>query len=703
MAEAPLSTPPDAEEPSDFEFLVSRWREELDVYSREYDDWARTAEKIEKRFELEGYNRDVSRLNLLWSNVKTLIPALYSRTPEPVAQRRWKDKNPLARIGSSVIERFLMAEMEQDHLDDVFLSCVQDVLLVGRGVPWVSYEANIAEVDGVPRVVDERARVEYVYWKDFAHSPLKNWDDVKRHGWVARREYLTRRQGIDRFGEMFRKVPLTAKTATIRPDDNEKIASLFRVAEVWEIWDAEDRVVLWICKDYPERPLDVQRDPWGLKGFFPCPKPLYATTGTAGLIPQPDYEQYRSLAVELDSLTARISLLTSALRVAGVYDSSLPNLGQMLLDDGEVNKLVPVPDLQTWKTTNAGSTLADVVKFMPIDMIASVLSQLYLAREQVKALCYEVTGISDIVRGQVDPREKAAQSQIKNEWAASRIDPRKHDVVRLCREVIAMKAELMAEHFQPDALREMSGFDYMPEVQKIAEGMGPQVVEQVWEQVMSMLRTEHMRAYQVQVETDSTVLANDQASKEAAVEYLQATGPYLDRFAATAQAMPQMAPVLGEQLLFVARKFRAGRGLEGHLEDLVDTLEEQAQQPQPSPEEQAAQAEMEAKQQEHQLDIEAKQVDLQVKQQAAALDMQAKEQESRIDAAVEAEKVEAKRAELAIERAELDIKRGEVEIQRDELDVKREELEVKREAVKVKREEAKAKRAAAIKTREATK
>ena len=46
--------------------------------------------------------------------------------------------------------------------------------------------------------------------------------------------------------------------------------------------------VLWICKDYKDV-LDSREDPLKLTGFFPCPKPLYATITNDNLIPIPDY------------------------------------------------------------------------------------------------------------------------------------------------------------------------------------------------------------------------------------------------------------------------------------------------------------------------------------------------------------------------------------------------------------------------------
>jgi hypothetical protein len=54
---------------------------------------------------------------------------------------------------------------------------------------------------------------------------------------------------------------------------------------------------------------------------------------------------------------------------------------------------------------------------MPIDGLAKIVLQLVEQREQVKQTIYEVTGISDIVRGASKADETATAQQIKGRWA----------------------------------------------------------------------------------------------------------------------------------------------------------------------------------------------------------------------------------------------------------------------------------------------
>ena len=146
---------------------------------------------------------DEPTFNILWSNVQTLKPdpAMFSRSPEIVAERRHRDRDPVGRIASEVIQRSSNEEIERNGFKDTMDQVVLDVLLVGRGVPWVRFEADpMPDREGM---TNERTIIDYVHWDDFAHSPERNWADVERRGWVARRIGLTKKEGRDRFGAKF--------------------------------------------------------------------------------------------------------------------------------------------------------------------------------------------------------------------------------------------------------------------------------------------------------------------------------------------------------------------------------------------------------------------------------------------------------------------------------------------------------------------
>src|SRR5207248_1668145 len=162
---------------------------------------------------------------------------------------------------------------------------------------------------------------------DFGHSVARVWEEV---GQAWRWVYLGEEALKKRFPDTWKKVPLTDAVPKLNGNkangDNDK-------AKICELWDKETGKVVWLSKECQDF-LDEHNDPLALECFFPCPKPLYATTTTDSLVPVPDFVLYQDQAADLDILADRIDGLIKALRVRGIYDASQPAL-QRLLTEGD--------------------------------------------------------------------------------------------------------------------------------------------------------------------------------------------------------------------------------------------------------------------------------------------------------------------------------------------------------------------------------
>ena len=665
MAEGPA-----VESLKKFTSPVERWDAELRAYERTAEQWKQDRQRIGKRYALKdkpaSQKTPSSRFNILWSNVETQMPALFSADPVPVAERQHRDNDPLGRIAATTIERATKTEMERDNLSEIVEQCTQDVLLGGRGTAWGRRQSEIvsttvpvtaSETEGmfkdeegneyddtditqdddgnymrkVEDVAGESAPVDYVHPDDLAHKPVKTWEECKREGWVARRLRFTREEGVKEFGEIFEKVPLTAKPVGMDDDDISKAnQEIVMQGEVWEIWDAPSRKVIHICREYKEAPLRERPDPLGLNGFFPCPKPVYASMTNDSLMPIPDYLQYESLAKELDETTRRINMLTKALRVTGIYDATMQAIGNMLSDTSQQNRLYPVDGLSDLLGKGStGAEIRNVIQFMPIDTIAAAMVSLYQSREQTKQVLFEVSGLSDVLRGQVDPREKLGQTRIKGQFATGRIERRRRKIARFVRDLIRIKAEIIAEHFDPKTIRELSGFDFLPEVVAI-EANQPGSADAAFEEVIGLLRDDRLRGFRIDIETDSTVEIDQQAAKDSRTELLAAISPFIREAVPLVQAEPQAGPLVANLLTFVIRGFRAGRNIEAAFDQFAEQLQQQSVQLQQQAEQQAAapaeqqgptpeEIEAQAKQQEQQLKLQKMQQDMQIKGQEGQL------------------------------------------------------------------------------------
>jgi hypothetical protein len=472
------------------------WLQQLKLAEREDRRFVQSGRAIVKRYRDErreqmgfaGSRRSGSpaRFNILWSNVETLKPILYGRTPKPDVQRRHKnaDDDPITVMGADILERALAYEDDLDEFNEVMEQVVEDRLLPGRGVARVFYEPSFGEPEDDPDgeededgrkltfrpVTGERAPIKYVFWEDFRQSPARTQDQV---WWQAFRSYLTRDELVERFGKKIGNDVVLDYTPKGLDEDGLKgpQADAFKKAMVWEIWDKQKKKAVWVAPSYPDGPLDTKDDPLGLPGFFPAPRPLSATTTNETLVPRADYSEYEDQAIELDILTGRIDKLTTALKVVGLYageDKAV--ISQMFSEDGVENQLIPV---EGWALFMEKGGLQNAIVWAPMEQIAKVLIQLYDARERVKRTLYEITGMADILRGETNPNETLGAQQLKAQFATRRITRSQKQVARFARDLMRLRAHVMAKHFSVQTLSQMVG---LPERLPKMPPMPPMIV-----------------------------------------------------------------------------------------------------------------------------------------------------------------------------------------------------------------------------------
>jgi hypothetical protein len=507
---------------------------------------------------------------------------------------------------------------------------VLDRLLGGRGTSWVRYEPHIAGeaggmAEGMPedglqvtedtdeaeteggiyredqeRIEYECAPVDYVYWRDFGHTIARTWEEVTA---VWRKVYMERPALVERFGEeLGNKIPLDTKPETSKTF-NEKMGEGASEAVIYEIWDKTSGEVLWISKSLGKI-LDTRPDPLKLENFWPCPKPLYATLTTDKLEPIPDFVLYQDQAKQLDTLADRIDGFINALKVRGVYDASEPSLAR-LFSEGENNTLIPVKNYAAFSEKGGMMGAINLVDIAPI---ASALQMSYQAMDQVKGQIYEIMGIADIQRGQTDPNETLGAQIIKSNNAAGRLKTMQHAVVDFATELLSIKAQIICNHFTDDTIVKISG----------AMQLSPQD-QQLIPQALALLRNESAKNFRVEVTSDSMIFQDEQQEKADRLEFLSAMSGFLSQAVPAAQATPELTPMLVEMLKFGVTAFKAGKGLEGMIDETADKFREQAKmaegQPKPpSPEQQKMEMQMQIEQAKMQAEAQKMQMQQQIEQ-----------------------------------------------------------------------------------------
>lgn len=624
----------------------------VSAYDTEFKKWCARVDKILKKYRDDNRSasgNDSAKFNILWSNVQTLVPAVYARMPKASVSRRFVDNDPVGRVGALLIERCLDYEVE--HFPDyrsAMHNCVLDRFLGGRGVSWVRYDPTLKAQDAqitedVPDPQDmtgaadeqepaeeieyESSPTDYVHWKDFGHSVARTWEEVTC---VWRWVYMGEEALKARFPETWKKVPLKSgpeKLGGTRDGNggNDK-------AKVCELWDKEADKVVFFAKDCTDI-LDERADPLELEGFFPTPKPLYATLTTDSLVPVPDFVLYQDQANELDILSDRIDGLVKALRVRGIYDGSQPTL-QRLLTEGENNLLIGT---DKWAAFSEKGGLKGSIDLLPLEPISAALMNCYQARQDIKAQIFEITGLSDIVRGQGAASETATAQQIKGQYAGLRLKAMQETVSVFASELLRIKAQIICTKYQDQTILAYAGAEQMS---KEDQAMIPAA--------MQLIRNDPLRCFRIEVAADSLVQIDEMQTKQERVEFLGAMANFLREAVPAGQQVPELVPAMMAMMQFGIAGFKQARTIEGALDAGLQKLMKKAQEneanPPPDPEMQKAQAQAQADAQKTQAQVQAqgqlKQMELQHSAQMEQMRAQAEGQREQMRTQAEAQRTQ---------------------------------------------------------------
>ncbi|WP_299933641.1 hypothetical protein [uncultured Pelagimonas sp.] len=572
------------------------WTAEIETSAKAHAKWKADAKKLVDKYRGKKSNANKNKMNTLWSNVATLQPALFQKMPKPIVERRFKQKDALARVIAIVLQNGLEYMTDVHDAETHVKASRDDYLIVGRGVLKVIYRPEIDEghmasteermaaaMQGVqlppdrpPSIENQDVFLEHVSWDDFLCSPEGIW---RKKRWVAYRSRMDRDELVERFGKKGAMVKLNkGRVAKIDDDAREDDAEhqMFKRADVWEIWDKKKRKVYWLSDGYAHGLLDEQDDPYGLRNFFPTPKPLQVIETSTNDEPVPEYMLYEDQAAEINRLTDRIYKLSDKIRAVGAYAGSQhETLSKMLTkEDGT---LVPI---ENWMATMEGKGVRNMVEWAPIREMVDTLNQLQKSREVAKQDLYEVSGLSDILRGASDAGETATAQRIKGQFATLRLDERKRLLARMISEAISIMGELMAEHFEPHILSAISGVDLpidaqdkMMKIMKVAQTQGPDAARKMqddptWEDVMNVLQSDFRRSYTVRVETEDTIEVDRQADKQQRIEFLTAFVQLLQAMSSVVAGGAMDYSVAKEIIMFSVRGFSQARELEAVLEDM---------------------------------------------------------------------------------------------------------------------------------------
>ena len=658
------------------EGLAAKWDLEMTAAEENQKASLESAAKVVKRYlddRSEMKSDGDTRVNLYTSNVQTLQALLYGKEPRVDVKRRFADPNDdVARVGGEVLQRLLNTDIERDSdtYSSALENCLEDRLIPGIGQMRLRYEAEWEENDPVPSINEhqcpqcsmtaahpvgesapcqscgselmdtgrelapgyqppptkakEDVASDYVHWADFRWSPCRTWDETR---FVAFRNPMTKEACQKRFPEHANLLPFKNTRKTNADESDGLKHDPWARVDVWEIWSKEDRKCYWWVKGY-NKILDVKDDPLGLDGFFPCPRPLIANVTTTKFIPRSDFVIAQDIYDEIDMVSTRITLLERAIAVRGVFNKSDDGI-RRLLTEAVQNELIPIDGFEAFKEKGG---LAGVVDWLPLEPIVGALQVLRDYRGELLQLLYQVTGMSDIMRGQSTSGATATEQSLKAKFASVRIQRLQNDFARFASDVQALKAEIISKHFDPETIVNRSNIQYMV-------GSDQQLAQQAVQLIKS-----NFYQYRIEVKPESVSLADMAAIKQERSEFLMAMSQFFQSSLPVAQAAPWAMPYLLQMLQWVIAGFRGGSTIEGVMDQMVLAANQaaqaaQMQPPQPNPALQVAQVKAQAEGQKAQMgvmqtkaalqaEMMKKLAELQVHKQKTAVDMQKAHQEA---------------------------------------------------------------------------
>lgn len=665
------------------------WLDRVESAWKREETWSKDAEAATKAYTNEPDAGSTGKLydyNIFHANVETIVPAIINSPPVPDIRRRFGDADPVAKQFSDIIERAILVQVDDAAMQTELEGQAQDAFMAGRGVIRLRFHADTVETEtsalqeaqdeasgdaqvrepsdegeggdyredggqqgsgGVQvaapdggAVANERITFEAVSWRDYQHGPATRWEN---RPWESYRHVMLA-DDVKDFAD-HTMVSLQAEPGGSLYGDMSGDVVLY------EIWDKKSRKVIFI--DDAGHLLKEIDDPLGLKNFFPStPRPVQPIELVGRLMPVTPFSIYKKLADELDIISKRIRILTDAMKVKGAYVGAIgEDLSNFATADD--NELVVISNVELTAMLQNGS-LDSAITWWPVEKFQPVLAELFKNRDLTKQAIYEITGISDIVRGASKASETLGAQQIKTQWGSLRIQKMQRMMERSARDLFVMMSEIIPAKFSHETLERMTSIPIT-----LQPNDDEQTVAQKL-QLQALMKESVATFYRIDVESESTIRADLTMKKQEAGEFLSASAAYFAAVGPLVQegALPREAAI--EIYAANARLFNLGKSTEDVIEGMVKQAQEAAKNPQPkppSPEEVKAQADA----QKMQADIQAQQAQQQIDMQAAQTDAQRAQAEAQAKEVENAERMQALRAKEAKEQQDRAVKAQQAE------------------------------------------
>jgi hypothetical protein len=607
------------------EKAFEKWNDRCDNIDKMYASLDRLSNRArEKEFQM------------FWANCEVLKPSIYAKAPVPVVVPKFKDRRPIYQQASEIVERCAQVSFDLAYINDLMLQVRDDLALIGRGVPWCRYEskkANSGSYYATERVcIDYKHRRDFLHSISRSWSEV-SW--VAAASYMTRREarerfynssgdaYQDAEYAVDKdaksvggaddrerakFWEIWhrgeRRVVWVAKGAEKILDEDDphldlqnffpcpkpaygtlQRGSLVPVPDMMQYKDQLEEVNLLTGK------IHALGDALEVKGFYPSGGGELADAIEAAIkIKSPG-----RILIPISNWAAfggsKEVLVWLPIDMIAQTVTTLIETRKQMIDD--IYQIMGLSDIMRG-ATDARETLGAQELKTEYGSIRTRDKQYELVRVARDIVCI----IAEIICEKFDDKTIISMSQTQlptNRMKQQSIMNAQAQLQQQLGQLQQQAALAQRQNqqggqqpgMQPGQQGGMNGGsqngDNQQALQHLQQQMqqlvqqGQAVITQLNEKptiedVLKFLRDNRARSFILDIETDSTIIASENLEKKARTEFVQVLGGLLPELGQLLAADPASADLCANILKFSTAPFRAGRELDGSIDDYSEQI-----------------------------------------------------------------------------------------------------------------------------------
>lgn len=670
--------------------------EEATKTFRDYQDRVDFIDKVYADLNILANQSREREFQLFWSTIEVINPSIYARPPVPVVVPRFNDRKALYNVTSEFLERSCVTALAMEDMDSVMKHVRDDVGIAGRGVTWVNYYDKDGEERACPEFVDRKDFLHETLrtWSEVGWVARRCWltfDQMKERFSAADADISSYRVEMSLKEDGGSTDQMKCPVWEIWSKTENKVVW---VTEGVQKTLEEDKPHLELQGFFPcPKPAygTLQR-----RSLIPVPDFLQYKDQLEEINALTNRIHRLSEAIKVkafypagsevgDAIEAAIAALNDHLIMVPIKDmqalttgtggqlvyywpieiiaqvvQGLVELRKQIIDD--VYQIVGISDIMRGSTESSETLGAQQLKaqFGSVRIRDKQQELVRLARDTVAIMAeimaehFKKKTLLDMsqmdiptdaeIKAQVDPLvkqvkdiEAGAKKQVETITAEAKkkVDQAQSDPqIMQQAQANPQQAQQMMQQLQGQAQQAIQ--QATQQAQQQVQGLQKQIDKlqsrPTIEQVMKLLRDQKIRPFVLDIETDSTIQADEQAEKQSRTEFVTALGGLVNQFTPLLQSEPQAGPMVGAIIKFALAPYRAGRELDSQIDDFIDAQAARADQPQqPSPEAQAIQAKVEAdkadaeaKMKVYEAEIAAREAEVKLKTDTAEKELQIK-------------------------------------------------------------------------------